>query len=1144
MNYGKNQGKKTNTIGYDRTANYKRFHRILRKKFNKSVQTNRKIDSGISQKEAVKKYLGFVKMIEKTIQKQLKDVQLKAVLSSELFFPALSDCLNTIKNQANKSENEATIESAFEISLYGFLKSIGIEMFPTKEKPIETIRHIKKGRMDSQIGALVIEFKHKDNLKTEKQIEKATEQISNYLHSLSKKETDNYFLGVITDGLKIKFLKCYNQEIFEETIHSLTVNDLQKLIKNIVSLETKSLSAKNLVEEFCHPKQNNISTKLVNVLYSALNNTPTHKTYMLNSEWERLFKLGHEDKSHQQKIEERAKVLGKIVGKQNLEMSEQYKILFCLQTTYAIIVKLIAYRVLSDIVFKSPLISFESLQKGNIENLRIFLANFEEGSTFREIGIDNLLEGDFFSWYCSKEQWNEEIYETINEIIRRLADYENKPEIFHKLTVNDMFRELYQNIMPNVVRYSLGEYYTPKWLAQHVLDNSIKDKKQWKGLDPCCGSGTFVVAMIEKVVEETIHLPKEEIFHQILNRVKAIDLNPLAVLTARVNYFIAISPFLPEEITYFEIPVYLGDSANPPKKIQVDGVECLSYVLKTKLDDIEIILPKSLLENQEKFSKTMYLIEDFVAQNENEKAIDAILTSLPKKEKTKKIVEGIHNLVNTLIDLEVNKWDHIWGRIIKNFLTTVSLGKFEVIIGNPPWIDWKNLPTGYRNQIKSLCISKELFSGDKLTGGINLNICALIANVVAETYLDKKGTFGFLMPKSILFQQTYDGFRKLKLEKGEFYLQEVHDWTKAGSPFYPVQQQFMTYYFGFKKNAKKFLPVKKFIQNKGADIKNKQTTRLDEMKKPFEIKDLVAGQLSKKHTAYTFAENEAELQKFKIISGECHYIGREGIEFYPQEIVIFSLDKDKPKTGKNIVWVKNYQNTKSKYKTPQKSIRLEKNYLYPLLKGVDIKPFEITDSEFLVPFPYDKNNPKIPIDEKQLSNESPLLLKHFREFKDIIKKQTEYNEKIKGKYNGVFYSFTRVGKYTFAPVHVVFRDNTKWCSAISTKTKMPWGEEKRRLFQNHAVSICERKDGSFITTNEAHYICAILNAPISEKFILQSSDSRTFKIRPPLKIPKFDSKNEKHLALLEYSKQAHKNPEKSEEIKAQINEVYIRLCSE
>lgn len=62
--------------------------------------------------------------------------------------------------------------------------------------------------------------------------------------------------------------------------------------------------------------------------------------------------------------------------------------------------------------------------------------------------------------------------------------------------------------------------------------------------------------------------------------------------------------------------------------------------------------------------------------------------------------------------------------------------------------------------------------------------------------------------------------------------------------------------------------------------------------------------------------------------------------------------------------------------------------------------------------------------------------------------------------------------------------------------KTSWGGIKRPVFQNHAVSISEREDGNLITSNEAHFVCAILNAPITNDFIINSSDSRSFKIRP------------------------------------------------
>lgn len=1141
----RNASKKQKERGFKyhhRFENIVKIQNVLRQEFDKQIKARRKTFKRIYGKEKSLIYRKAIEMVETALKKQLKEIQLKAVLKSGVIKPLLNECVAEIHEQASKAKNEATIESSFEISFYGLLKELGLKIFPEKQKAVNTKRHVNKGKIDSSYGAVVIEYKHKSKLKTVKHLQYATKQIVEYIEGLAT-DSDDYYLGVITDGLRIKFISYRNIIIHEGKIHKLNDKDILWLIKNIISLETKELNSKNLVAEFCFPERDNLSIKLIRALHKALVDNPTKKTHMLNAEWERLFKLGHEDKSHQQKIEERGVVLGEIVNKKNLDLPEQYNVLFCLQTAYAIIVKLIAYRVISDIYFDSPLDSFKSLSSSDKETLRIFFENYEEGSIFRDLGIDNLLEGDFFSWYCTDEQWNDDIGDILQEIILKLSDYEDKKDIFHKSKVYDLFRELYLNIIPGVVRYSLGEYYTPRWLAQHLLEVAVNGKDLWRGLDPCAGSGTFVIAMIERIIDDCGSMPKEQIFNQVIKRVKAIDLNPLSVLTARVNYFVAISAYIPDSFTYIEIPVYLGDSANIPKESEVDGIKCITYQISTELGDLEIVIPKSALKSAQPFSEAMYEMEGCIRNNEPKDALSSLLKVIPEAERTDVIKSRLKHLTDILIELEKQKWNRIWSRIIKNFLSTASLGKFDVIIGNPPWIDWKNLPTGYRNQIKGLCLRRNLFSGDGLTGGINLNICALITNVVAENWLSDSGVFGFLMPKPLIFQQTYDGFRKLKLEhRSQLYFKELHDWTNAGHPFYPVTQHFLTYYFSFKKPPFNRIPVKKFFKMGIVNIPEKHLSDWSEVKGFFNIESCYAGQLSKDHTAYTYTNKAKDLTSFRKVSGKCAYKGREGIEFYPQEITLFTIDEKRKKRRKNILWLNNLQNPKSKYKVPNFSVLLEQTYLYPLVKGPDIKQFEIDHSGFIVPFPYEKENPRLALEPKDLRKKSPLLLQHFQKFRKIIEMQTDYNRKIKGKYDNIFYSFARVGKYSFAPVHVVYRDNTKWGAAVVTETVTPWGENKRFLFQNHAVSMCEDEDGNFITEDEAHYICAILNAPIVVKFILQSSDSRTFKINPPIFLPKFNKKDKKHLALSRLSKQAHFDPVKKEGIRQPINKIYLKIC--
>ena len=210
--------------------------------------------------------------------------------------------------------------------------------------------------------------------------------------------------------------------------------------------------------------------------------------------------------------------------------------------------------------------------------------------------------------------------------------------------------------------------------------------------------------------------------------------------------------------------------------------------------------------------------------------------------------------------------------------------------------------------------------------------------------------------------------------------------------------------------------------------------------------------------------------------------------------------------------------------------------LHPLVKGTDIERFHVESSPYVVPFPYD-DCARSPIDSERLTTLSPNLMKYFNANRSSFEEQTTYNDKIIGKkHKNEFYALARVGLYSYGNYFVAFRDNTKWQAAVVSKLPVPWSDDgKRPVFQNHAVSISQHADGTFITEDEAHYICAIFNAPIVAQFILKSSDSRTFKIRPPVNVPRFDPKNKTHRKLVALSKQAHIDYANSE-VMAQIDQ--------
>jgi hypothetical protein len=341
------------------------------------------------------------------------------------------------------------------------------------------------------------------------------------------------------------------------------------------------------------------------------------------------------------------------------------------------------------------------------------------------------------------------------------------------------------------------------------------------------------------------------------------------------------------------------------------------------------------------------------------------------------------------------------------------------------------------------------------------------------------------------------------------------------------------------------IPVHLFVKNKTADLKQySNANSFLALKDIFAERTFIAGQANPKTTIFSYAANKTELNKFSKISGESNYKGREGIEFFPQELYVLKVDNTIRSTGDN-VFVTNFQNKKSKYKIPLETFTLEKKYLQPLIRGVDIERFHLKESSFIVPFPYDEDNKRSPIPMKVLVKRSRLLAKYFNRFKNVIESQTDYSAKIIGaKHNTEFYALARVGEYSFAKNYVAFRDNTKWQSVVVSSIRTPWGELKRPQFQNHAVSICQDNEGRFISLSEAHFICAILNAPLTKKYILNSSDSRSFKINPPICIPKFDRTNKTHRKLSELSIKAHKhygNKKIMGGIDSQLNSLIIKL---
>lgn len=96
------------------------------------------------------------------------------------------------------------------------------------------------------------------------------------------------------------------------------------------------------------------------------------------------------------------------------------------------------------------------------------------------------------------------------------------------------------------------------------------------------------------------------------------------------------------------------------------------------------------------------------------------------------------------------------------------------------------------------------------------------------------------------------------------------------------------------------------------------------------------------------------------------------------------------------------------------------------------------------------------------------------------------------------------------------------------------------------MTISQRPNGEYISLNEAHYICGIINSDIVNEFVTMSSDTRSFPINPRFQIPLYGIEKVKSIQeeISNISKLASENSEDKKYVKSAIQELgklYLEL---
>ena len=1080
-------------------------------------------------------------------------------LESPEYLEKIDTLFSDIVRKSELSQNESETASLFELQLYHFLRSeLSIEFDISKEQRINHLTHTFKGlagrksghrRLDAVINNLIIEYKHHSKLGNEADVTQAIHQVEDYLNAEKLIKGIEYD-AILTDGLHISYFSFVENSVSHTPLRKFAAADVDKIIQAILHHHTKKFTPKNIVCDFSLSGQSDsLARQIALTLFKGLTEHITGKSQMLYSEWKSLIHLSIDDNGKSADIEKRRRDLSDIFRLHIDDTEVEYKALYALHTTYAVIVKLIACHVLGESAGGGALSDLPC------DKMQQFFERMEEGLSYRNMRVRNLLEGDFFSWYADKEQWSEEFWNEARQLLSIIEEY-SAFSLGVRYAPVDIFKDLYMGIIPQSVRHSMGEYFTPEWLADSVICGTLDsiNTDDWRAIDPCCGSGIFLIALIRKVVGDTAigeltDADRQTLIRNITNRVKGVDINPLSVLSARVSYYLALSQI--GKVKDVEIPVFLGDSALVPSLEVIDGINCYTYTIHNiRNEAIHVVLPRRLVESD----GFTYLMDDIqsMVNADSEDSIMTILTGklTDRERQSLMLLSYLQAMVHSLIHLHQNNWDGIWVRIITNFMMVAQMRRADMIVGNPPWVKWEHLPAAYTRRIKEFCDVRHIFCNDGgMYGGAQLNICALISNVVATNWLTEEGVLAFLMPDSIMSQNSYEEFRNFYIDYAKherMYLNRIDRWMAPLRPFKvgnkSVAQDFNTYYYS--RQATDYaqgVPVNTISKHRGiSDEAINQCQTWKEALKHLTIEGSLAKQLSSSSTAFTYVSSQFD---FSSIIGPTAYLYRTGVESTPFEIFKM-LGVGPSDQGNTHYRFKNKQLKTSRYKVadiPDDGWDFDTRYIYPIVEGPSVKPFEYETGNNYHIIPYEENNTLKPVPMATLYQQSPSLAVYFANHKSLLDQQSE---KSKTMHRGnEFYALSKIGPYTFAPYMVAARDNSTFCASVIHPTLTPWGEMKQSVCVKHTIIISQDTDGNFISEAEAHYINGILNSSIVKAYIHSTFKTNGFSLKKShLYLPKYDAKNPTQVKIANLSKRATTHATEREQIMNSLTEEYLKLC--
>ena len=984
---------------------------------------------------------------------------------------------------------------------------------------------VARGRVDSVYNRLVLEYKKpgviKDSLKT-KANQAIIQKVKEYIVDVAKRERREAkrLAGVVTDGFYYIFVRRVGEGWSDPELVSVNRATTERFLRLLFALSAgAALIPENLIEDF-GPRTLR-AQRAARALHRALLESDHPLVDKLFEQWRLFFSEATDYREWAERIESKKEFRSFVKGMGiDPKEADAPKVFFALHTYYALLIKLIASLAAARFAggTVAPLSGLASKEGAELQQA---FEDLERGGIFREYGIRNFLEGDFFGWYLAA--WDDRIESAMSGLAQRLSEYDPGTLELAPENARDLLKKLYHYLLPREIRHDLGEYYTPDWLAERLirqtLGSDLGDPTK-RILDPACGSGTFLVLVINHIRREALHrkMGPAETLDAIRKNVIGFDLNPLAVIAARTNYMLALGDLLKETKRLgpegIDIPVYQCDSVLTPSRGK--GLfERGLYKLRTSVGAFEVLETFATKERMEALTN---ILDESVESNVGEEAfLHRLCQAADVYDSEFQAAKGrISELYRRIAELHAEGLNGVWARIIKNAFAPLFLEPCDYIVGNPPWVNWESLPGEYRLETKPLWEHYGLFPHggmDTILGKGKKDISMLMTYVSMDRYLREGGKLGFVLSQS-LFKTSGagQGFRRFRLPDDTPFGPIVVEDMVGLKPFEGATNR--TAVAVFAKGRAVRYPVsyqywKKRETGRGSTIgfdtpyEEVTTAKITYRKWYAEPVDR-----TDKTSAWITARRAAIKALHNVLGGSA-YSAHEGSNTGGANAVYWVEVLASRPGGLTIV--ANITEGARK-KVPQTQASIETELLYPLLRGRDVSRWNATPSShiLMVQDPATRRG----ILAQTMARKYPKAFSYLSKFEDVLRKRAAFKRYFRE--TDPYWSMFNISPFTFAPWKVVWREVASELDAAVVFESDVCGS-KKSIIPDHTCILVECE-----TREEAHFLCAVMNSSPARlairNYIVLHPDPH---VLDNVNVPKFCCGDKAHVRLAELSEAAH-----------------------